>query len=97
MELRLYNGIYNYARATYHPKGCSTTVEKPLQIPLKMQNKPNLCEDEIDTKHLFIRDYRIYPAFRRDQNKPNSKPIKPNFGPKIRGAKPNKAKTKPIL
>jgi hypothetical protein len=64
-----------------------TLVENVRQINLFMQNKPNfphfsLENDDFDKK--------------QTQFKPNSNPIKANFGPKIRVAKPNKPKTKPI-
>jgi hypothetical protein len=42
--MKLYNGILWFTRGIYHPKGCSTTVERTLQIPLKMQNKANLSQ-----------------------------------------------------
>jgi len=66
----------------------STVVENIRQINLFMQNKPNFPhfspENEDFTK-------------KQTQFKPNSNPIKANFGPKIRVAKPIQSQTNPIL
>jgi len=65
----------------------STIVENIRQIRLFLQNKPNFPhfspENEDFTK-------------KQTQYKANSNPIKANFGPKIRVAKPNKANSNPI-
>jgi hypothetical protein len=66
----------------------STLVENVRQINLFMQNKPNfphfsLENDDFDKK--------------QTQFKPNSNPIKANFGQKIRVAKPIQTQNKPNL
>jgi len=63
----------------------STKVENIRQIRLFMQNKPNFLyfspENDDFTK-------------KQTQFKPNSKPIKANFSPKIRVAKPIQSQNK---
>jgi len=44
-----------------------------------MQNKPNLPEGEIDAKCVFTKDYENKWQRRVRENKPNSKPNKPNL------------------
>ena len=64
----------------------STPVENIRQISFFMQNKPNFpC---FSTKN---DDF----TKKQTQYKPNTNPIKANFGQKIRGAKPNKANSNP--
>jgi hypothetical protein len=65
----------------------STKVENIRQINFFMQNKPNFPHFSLENDDC---------AKKQTQYKPNSNPIKANFGPKIRVAKPNKPKTKPI-
>jgi hypothetical protein len=68
-------------RCPKHPVrlSSSTIVERTLQIsPFLCKTNPIFC--------IFHQKMKIMP-----KNKPNSKPIKPNFGPISRVAKPNKA------
>jgi len=65
---------------------------------LFMQNKPNFSEDEINASSLFTKDYKkIRPSGRAKTNpiqsqfKPNTNPIKANFGQKIRVANPKQS------
>ena len=72
--------IYSrFLAKTYHPKGCSTLVERTLQITpffakqtqfQKRRNWPKLFNDK------KIRENRIW---RKGKNKPNSNPIQSQF------------------
>jgi hypothetical protein len=65
----------------------STSVEKPLQINLFLQNKANFPH--------FSPENRDF-AEKQTQYKPNSNPIKANFGPISRVAEPNKPNSNPM-
>jgi hypothetical protein len=70
----------------------STTVENIRQIRLFMQNKPNFL-------HFLLENVDF--TKKQTQYKPNSNPIKANFGPISRVNKPNqsqfKANSNPIV
>jgi hypothetical protein len=64
----------------------STYVENIRQINLFLQNKPNFPHFSPENEDC---------AKKQTQFKPNTKPIKANFGPISRVAKPNKPNSKP--
>ena len=77
-----------------------TSVEKPLQIRDKIQNKPKVKYAQNNISALLTSKYRMIGHLVikktnpiQSQSKPNSNPNKANFGPKIRGAKPIQTQT----
>jgi hypothetical protein len=67
--------------------------ESSTNSPLVMQNKPNLLDTQMSVSSALAKTYEnnLCPGLR--ENKPNSKPIKPNTNPK---QTQNKPKTNPI-
>jgi len=47
-----------------------------------MQNKPNLLDAQMNVSSLITVDYENIANWKLGENKPNSKPIKPNTNPK---------------
>jgi hypothetical protein len=71
----------------------STSVEKPLQISPFSTNKANVKIDKMNLSLILLKGYedlRLIFGSIGAKNKPNSNPIKANFGPISRVAKPNK-------
>ncbi|MBA7688628.1 hypothetical protein ES703_97113 [subsurface metagenome] len=46
-----------------------------------MQNKPNLLDTQINVRSAITKDYENIANWKLGENKPNSKPIKPNTNP----------------
>ena len=77
-------------RATYLP-ACKAAViyvpvshlyicrESATNQPLFMQNKPNLRNDKMNVTSALTKDYENEHDLPLRQNKPKTKPIKPNF------------------
>ncbi len=75
-------GLHSFAFSTLNFKFSSTTVENPLQIsPLIMQNKANFPDDPMKVCTAITKDYENKTNCKLGQNKPNTKPIKPNSCP----------------
>ncbi len=46
-----------------------------------MQNKPNLPDAQMNVNAVITKDYENKANWKLGENKPNSKPIKPNTNP----------------
>ena len=47
-----------------------------------MQNKANLLDAQMNVNLVYTKDYENIANWKLGENKPNSKPIKPNTNPK---------------
>ncbi|GAI37054.1 unnamed protein product, partial [marine sediment metagenome] len=66
-----------------------TTVEKPLQISLFMQNKANFQKSQMNVNKAITRDYENETLGKRGKNKPNTNPIQSQTNPISEKAKMN--------
>ncbi len=58
-----------------------TTVEKPLQIRLFMQNKPKFRKSQMNVNKVLTKDYDKKTLGEHGKNKPNSNPIQSQSNP----------------
>ena len=72
------SSIFNLQSSVICPPP-STSVEKPLQINLFMQSKPNFRKSQMNVSILLQMDYENKRNWTIGQSKPNSNPIKPNL------------------